>query len=81
MTFQIQFNECERDKSLGQYFWFLDESEKSLTKTRFMGDSRQHVTGEAKAPMQTFCGMSVSYEELTQAWEDPKLSKSRRTKC
>jgi hypothetical protein len=37
--------------------------------------------GEAKAPVLDFCGMSVSYEELTQAWENPKLSKSRRIKC
>jgi len=35
MTFQIQFNECERDKSLGNIFGFLDESEKRLTKTHF----------------------------------------------
>jgi len=44
-------------------------------------DSRRQATGEAKAPVRTFCGMSVSWEEPTQAREDPKLSKSRRTNC
>jgi hypothetical protein len=46
-----------------------------------LGDSRWKVMGEAKAPMWTFSGMSVSYEESTQAREDPNLSKSRREKC
>ena len=59
---------------------FDSESKKSLTKTR-LEDSRRQAMGEAKAPVWTFCGMSVSYEEPTQALEDPKLSKSRRTKC
>jgi hypothetical protein len=36
--------------------------------------------GEAKAPVQDFCERSTTYEELTQAWENPKLSKSRRIK-
>jgi hypothetical protein len=36
--------------------------------------------GEAKAPVRTFYGMSVSYEESTQAREDPKISKSKEGK-
>jgi hypothetical protein len=58
MAFQVQFNECERDKSLGNIFAFLGESEKSLNQTR-LGVSRWQVTGEAKAPVLDFCGMSV----------------------
>ena len=45
---------------------FNNESEKSLTKTH-LEDSRWKYTGEAKAPVLTFCGISVSYKELTQA--------------
>jgi hypothetical protein len=60
MTFQIQFNECERDKSLDNLFDFLDELKKSLTKTHF-GCSNQHVKGEAKAPIPVFYENLVSY--------------------
>jgi hypothetical protein len=36
--------------------------------------------GEAKAPVQDFYESSTTYEELTQALENPKISKSRRIK-
>jgi hypothetical protein len=73
-------NECERDKFTRQSFLFLDESEKSLNQTRW-GVSSQYVMGEAKAPVQDFYERSTTYESLTQAWENPKLSKSRRINC
>jgi hypothetical protein len=61
MTFQVQFNECERDKFTKKYFHFLDESEISLNQTP-LGKSRWQVTREAKAPMLDFYEMSTSYE-------------------
>jgi hypothetical protein len=36
--------------------------------------------GEAKAPTHDFCERSETYEEMTQAWENPNISKSRRIK-
>jgi hypothetical protein len=41
---------------------------------------KQHIMGEAKAPVHEFCESSTTYEELTQDWENPNLSKSRRIK-
>jgi hypothetical protein len=51
---------------------FNNESEKSLTKTR-LEDSRRKATGEAKAPVLIFCGMLVSYEELTSSGRPKSL--------